>query len=251
MATDRGDQIELPSAYLEAGHVQHAYALTGHATQGLTAEQAFVLGAERGQLREWGYVALSRARDETRLYVTEPIAAAESHFHEIDDRDAFTRLAQALEESGAERLASEQQPQSPPSRSCRPALARRTREERELAAAREHLRLLASVEAQTERARALAQKRFVEATERLAGLGWRGRRREVERLRGEAARERSALNLAEAKLAKVEKERRRALERLTRAQERALQPARERGRTAEQPAPARVPERQLNLDLGL
>jgi hypothetical protein len=142
VATDRGDHIELPQAYLVAGHVQHAYALTGHAAQGLTVERAFVLGADRGPLREWGYVALSRARSETRLYVTVPLPKTESHFHELDDRDAVTRLAQALEESGAEQLASEQRPPPAPLRGSRPVIAGPTREERELEAARERLRRL-------------------------------------------------------------------------------------------------------------
>ena len=248
LARDRGEEVVLPRAYLEAGHVQHAYALTGHAAQGLTVEQAFVLGADRGRLREWGYVAVSRAREESRLYVTEPFMEVESHFHELDDRDALTRLAQALEESGAERLGSEQRPPPPaPLRGSRPAIARRRPEERELVAAGEHLRLLESVEAQTTEAKALAERRLAEAQERLAGLGWRGRRREGERLRWTIAAERSSLNLAEKKLATLERDRRRALERLARAQERALQPTRAREPSLERPAP----DRQLRLDLGL
>ncbi|MGH3114499.1 MAG: ATP-dependent DNA helicase, partial [Gaiellaceae bacterium] len=61
-------QLTLPAAYLDAGHVTHAYALTGHKTQGLTVERAFVLADGQGALREWGYVALSRSREQTRLY---------------------------------------------------------------------------------------------------------------------------------------------------------------------------------------
>jgi hypothetical protein len=252
VATDRGDEVLLPRPYLEAGHVQHAYALTGHAAQGLTVERAFVLGPGRGRLREWGYVALSRAREQTRLYTTAPIAEAESHFHELDDRDALTRLAQALEESGAEHLASEQRPSAaPPKRGSRPVLSGRTAAERKLDAAREHLRLLESVEAQTERARARAEERLTEAQERLAGLGRRGRRRKGEQLRRETARERSMLGLAEAKLAALEPERSRARERLARAQEQALRAAPARERPPEPPTRDRQPQRQQSLDLGL
>ncbi|MGH2962074.1 MAG: ATP-dependent DNA helicase, partial [Solirubrobacterales bacterium] len=254
VATDRGDHVTLPRAYLEAGHAQHAYALTGHAAQGLTVERAFVLGTDRGRLREWGYVALSRAREQTRLYVTAPIEEAESHFQELDDRDALTRLAQALEESGVERLASEQRPSAaPPKRGSRPVLSGRTAAERKLGAAREHLRLLESVEAQTKRAKALAEERLTQAPERLAGLGWRGRRREGEQLRRETARERRMLSLAEGKLAALEPERRRARERLARAQEQALQAAAARERSPEPPTRERAPqrERQQSLDLGL
>src|SRR5207248_7749947 len=66
--TDRGDRVTLSSRYLDAGHVRHAYALTGHAGQGVTVERAFVLGSGEARLQEWGYVALSRAREATRLY---------------------------------------------------------------------------------------------------------------------------------------------------------------------------------------
>ena len=42
--TDR--RVTLPGRYLDAGHVSHAYALTGHKTQGLTVERAFVLAED-------------------------------------------------------------------------------------------------------------------------------------------------------------------------------------------------------------
>jgi Ti-type conjugative transfer relaxase TraA len=58
----------LPAEYLEAGHLAHGYAITGHKAQGMTADRAFVLGDE-AMYREWGYVALSRGRAENRLYV--------------------------------------------------------------------------------------------------------------------------------------------------------------------------------------
>lgn len=104
-ASDRGEQLELSAGYLEAGHVEHAYALTGHAAQGLTVERAFVLGADRGRLQEWGYVALSRASETTRLYITGAQAERDNHFQQLDDREPLTRLAEALEQPGAERLA--------------------------------------------------------------------------------------------------------------------------------------------------
>jgi AAA domain/UvrD-like helicase C-terminal domain len=58
----------LPAEYLEAGHLAHGYAITGHKSQGMTADCAFVLGDE-AMYREWGYVALSRGRADNRLYV--------------------------------------------------------------------------------------------------------------------------------------------------------------------------------------
>jgi len=52
--TDRGDRVELPCRYLTAGHVRHAYALTGHSGQGVTVERAFVLASADARLQEWG-----------------------------------------------------------------------------------------------------------------------------------------------------------------------------------------------------
>lgn len=109
-ASDRGDRLGLSADYLRDGNVRHAYAITGHAGQGVTVQRAFVLGIGGTRLQEWGYVALSRARHETRLYVTAVPRERESHFHDLDDRDSVTLLAQALEESAGERLAVDQRP---------------------------------------------------------------------------------------------------------------------------------------------
>ena len=61
-------QVILPTNYLEGGNVAHAYAITGHKAQGMTTDRALVLGDE-SMYREWGYVAMSRGREENRLYV--------------------------------------------------------------------------------------------------------------------------------------------------------------------------------------
>jgi conjugative relaxase-like TrwC/TraI family protein len=70
---DHGTARVLPAAYLEAGHVAHGYAITGHKAQGLTVDHTYVLGSD-ALYREWGYVALSRGRQSNQLYV-----------HRIDD----------------------------------------------------------------------------------------------------------------------------------------------------------------------
>ena len=125
VATDRGPTVELSRRYLETGNVRHAYALTGHAAQGLTVERAFVLGAGEARLQEWGYVALSRARAETRLYVTGTPREHESDFHVLDDRDPLTRFGRALEESAVELLAVDQRPlPSGPRHEARPEIER-------------------------------------------------------------------------------------------------------------------------------
>ena len=57
-----GGPIRQVLARYAAEHLEHGYALTGHAAQGLTIDRAFVLVRAEGALAEWGYVATSRAR---------------------------------------------------------------------------------------------------------------------------------------------------------------------------------------------
>jgi Ti-type conjugative transfer relaxase TraA len=67
MATDDGDR-RLDRQYLESGWLDHGYATTVHKSQGETVERAFVLGTG-GVYREAAYVAMSRARSRSDLYV--------------------------------------------------------------------------------------------------------------------------------------------------------------------------------------
>ncbi|MFP4150308.1 MAG: MobF family relaxase, partial [Nitriliruptoraceae bacterium] len=53
---DRGARLLLPAGYLDAGHVAHGYAITGHKAQGLTCDHTYTLGTDT-LYREWGYVA--------------------------------------------------------------------------------------------------------------------------------------------------------------------------------------------------
>jgi hypothetical protein len=123
---DRASTLGAPAPrYLEAGNVRHAYAITGHAAQGLTVERAFVLGTGEARLQEWAYVALSRARAETRLYVSGTPCEHESHFHDLDDRDPLARFGRALEGSALEELAVDQHPlPSGPRHDARPEIER-------------------------------------------------------------------------------------------------------------------------------
>jgi ATP-dependent exoDNAse (exonuclease V) alpha subunit len=47
-----GAQLTIPAGYLDAGHVTHGYAITGHKAQGLTCEHTYTLGTET-LYREW------------------------------------------------------------------------------------------------------------------------------------------------------------------------------------------------------
>ena len=67
--TADGIERTIPSAYLDDGYLDHAYASTIHKAQGLTTDVALVYGSE-DLYREALYTALSRARSHTQLYVT-------------------------------------------------------------------------------------------------------------------------------------------------------------------------------------
>jgi Ti-type conjugative transfer relaxase TraA len=88
--TDDGRTVRLDRRYLDAGHVTHGYAITGHKAQGLTVEHTYVLGSEALH-REWGYVALSRGRQTNRLYQTaldQHLDGIHTHVHQPDDPHA-------------------------------------------------------------------------------------------------------------------------------------------------------------------
>jgi hypothetical protein len=79
---DRGVQLRLPADYLDAGHLTHGYAITGHKAQGLTCDHTYTLGTET-LYREWGYVAMSRGRLTNQLYQG-PNATGDDRLHHHD-----------------------------------------------------------------------------------------------------------------------------------------------------------------------
>jgi ATP-dependent exoDNAse (exonuclease V) alpha subunit len=103
---DEGKTVTLPRSYLEAGHLTHAYAMTGHKTQGMTTDKAFVLGDET-LYKEWAYVAMSRGRNDNRLYV---VAASDAEREELGGEvaaveDPVKELVRAVGRSKAQELA--------------------------------------------------------------------------------------------------------------------------------------------------
>ena len=197
VATDRGPIVELSRGYVQTGNVRHAYALTGHAAQGLTVERAFVLGLGKARLQEWGYVALSRARSETRLYVTGTPREHESHFHDLDDRDPLTRFGRALEESAVEELAVDQHPlASGPRHEARPEIERG-----ELTTdGRDHRRLLEHKQRALAKSGELAERKLQLAERELARSSRLHRRARAE-LRAEIDLQRGAVEMAREQLA--------------------------------------------------
>jgi conjugative relaxase-like TrwC/TraI family protein len=159
---DNGATRQLPLSYARS-HLQHGYALTGHAAQGATVERAYVLLPEQGALREWGYVACTRARTETHLYLSEhDTIERETPLRDPNRTTAAERTARALERAAAEPLALDQARQ------------------RHDANARNHIRR----QEQLEQQRARVAERLATAQRELSQLGWwsRGKRRgELER----------------------------------------------------------------------
>jgi conjugative relaxase-like TrwC/TraI family protein len=101
----------LPADYLDAGHVRHAYATTIHKAQGLTVDQAFVLGDDT-LYQEAGYVALSRGRAQNRLYVVAR-PDDDEHHAPAPERSPLDQLAGALRVSRAQELAIDQGADTP------------------------------------------------------------------------------------------------------------------------------------------
>jgi ATP-dependent exoDNAse (exonuclease V) alpha subunit len=95
----------VPQSYLEAGDLAHGYAMTVHKAQGLTVDLAYVLATE-SLTREAGYVAMSRAREGSVLFV--PLGPSQKQMgHDLRPREnqPMTDLARRLASSRAKQLA--------------------------------------------------------------------------------------------------------------------------------------------------
>ena len=106
LVTEGGHTVNLPSHYLGNGYLTHAYAITGHKAQGMTTEKAFVLGDET-LYREWGYVAMSRGKQNNSLYV---VSGLDPERDQVGGQiaavdDPLAELTRALQRSQAKDLA--------------------------------------------------------------------------------------------------------------------------------------------------
>jgi conjugative relaxase-like TrwC/TraI family protein len=181
LQTDARTQRAIPARYA-TNHLDYGYALTGHAAQGATVDRAFVLLRDDGALREWGYVACSRARLETRLYAAGDAIEREHHGRPVDASDPTARLAGALERSTAEEVALAQRRPGASDVSRRAFECNRSRHEQALAT---------------------AEQRLSAAEEKLRDLGRLRHRRKRFELQAEAARERATVRLARKRLASM------------------------------------------------
>jgi conjugative relaxase-like TrwC/TraI family protein len=188
-------QLMLPAGYLRGGHVTHAYALTGHKTQGLTVEHGFVLADGQGALREWGYVALSRSRERTRVYTIATELESDAPPHRPEPAGPVERLAEALARPGAESLAADAA--TTRGNSCDPddraRLGRQTR-------------LLIERRRALEKERRHAAQELHGATRELAEMGAIGRASRGRRVREHIDERRDALAHLDAELKRLEHE---------------------------------------------
>jgi conjugative relaxase-like TrwC/TraI family protein len=222
---DDDRRVELPARYLDAGHVTYGYALTGHKTQGLTVEQAFVLADDQRALKEWGYVALSRAREQSRLYTIENQLEPDTPPQRIEPAGPVDRLAQAFSRPAAETLALNAMPGGARVPSGRARLALENRQLRERQAALEK-----------ERRHAAGELHRTKRT--LEELGPFGRARHGRTLREQLADQRQTV-------ARLDRERERLEHKRRLNRERALELARA------QPRPERGLSREPTLERGL
>ena len=69
--TSDGDHLALPAAYIAAGYLTHAYAMTIHKSQGMTCDVALVLGEDTLHMQA-GYTAVTRGRERNHVYAVAP-----------------------------------------------------------------------------------------------------------------------------------------------------------------------------------
>ncbi|MFC2177128.1 MobF family relaxase, partial [Actinomycetota bacterium] len=100
---DRDSEIRnLPAWYVEQGHIDYGYAMTGHKAQGVTTGRTFVV-VDGTTDREWTYVAMSRGREDNTLYLAgaEPPEESCAHLTHADSDDALNRFTAALNRRSA------------------------------------------------------------------------------------------------------------------------------------------------------
>jgi conjugative relaxase-like TrwC/TraI family protein len=154
---DGYDLVTVPAWYV-AQHVQYAYAITGHSSQGATVPWASVIGRAGDFSKNWGYTALSRAQYPTRiLVIDEPTPSqqerAETGPLEKPDSDILKRLEHRLKQRDDEDLAISQidaaqarrlwEATLSPEAKRRVARTNRARQRHELIDGRERMRTIA------------------------------------------------------------------------------------------------------------
>jgi hypothetical protein len=229
---DDGKRVTLPHHYL-ARHVGPAYALTGHKVQGLTVERAFVLADDRRALKEWGYVALSRARAQTRLYTVEHELEPDAGPHRAEPDGPVDRLAQALARPAAQGIALA----AATTRSGSPTVSKRTQ-------LTQRSRQLAERQRALENERMESAREMHRARRELEGMGPVRRAR-----RGRALRER--IDEGQETLARLDRELEQLDAKLHSTRQRAFELARDQPRPQRNLTRGRSPQRSQSRGLEL
>jgi conjugative relaxase-like TrwC/TraI family protein len=107
-----GRHVTLPADYLArtTSHgdpvIAHGYAVTGHVAQGLTTERVFVLTSDL-LYREWAYTAMSRGRQDNRLYILRTPDRTRDEIAPAIRRSAEDELLGNLRRSRGQRMATD------------------------------------------------------------------------------------------------------------------------------------------------
>ena len=106
--------ITIPARYLDAGHLDHAYARTTYGVQGATLSHAFVYVDDRTHFEE-AYVALTRGREATRIYLVDGSVATDpetgSRAHDTA-RTGLDTVTDAMSLRRSSRLAHDDEPRA-------------------------------------------------------------------------------------------------------------------------------------------
>jgi hypothetical protein len=99
---DRDEQpVTVPGWYLDDGHLDWGYALTGHKAQGATTRRAHTVAGD-GVDREWIYVTMSRGQQTNTIYLTDPEAQDECTHLTHQHPEKIPALIAALARTAAE-----------------------------------------------------------------------------------------------------------------------------------------------------
>ena len=110
---DREGRIRIPADYLAAGKLEHGYARTTYGVQGATHGTGRYVPTDASSFEE-GYVAVTRARKETRIYIVDGTGRADpefSHVPEDIEPVGLTEVSGALSRRRAGHMVDELSPQ--------------------------------------------------------------------------------------------------------------------------------------------
>ncbi|MGH2779821.1 MAG: ATP-dependent DNA helicase [Thermoleophilaceae bacterium] len=114
VAFEQEGVVRIPTEYLAAGHLEHAYARTTYGVQGATLDRARYHPSDASRFEE-GYVAITRATDRTNLYVDDGDLGLddEDDPRAIEpDRSGLSTVVGALERRSDQQLAVETDPRA-------------------------------------------------------------------------------------------------------------------------------------------